>query len=186
MLNVEAFAPATTSATSAPSVPPSPTSSMQPTMDWKDIVLGPLAHDVPSNPLLAELFDGWSRRKSHELKHHFDYGCVRELVGLLDRLAAKDPRRFVRWEAIKVAMKRCRRREGKNKGKRYSARTIQRSFQALRDSGIIRKTKDCWGKGYIVASHEDITRPTPDGWCKLLVDFNSRWARINGRKESKE
>ncbi len=184
MLSIESFTP------SAPPAPPAPTPSVltapsvSPTPPTSGLIifgLPPLAHDFPS-PEVAELLDWGRKGQPHELRHHFEHSCVRELIGLLDTLASKNPRRFVRWEAIKVAMKRCRRREGKNKGKRYSARTIQRSFQALRDTGIIRKTKDCWGKGYIVADHKDVTRLAPDGWCELLIDFNGQWAQISGRK----
>lgn len=95
-------------------------------------------------------------KAKHQLKHHFR-GCIREVVGYLDSLAARDPERFV-WPTPEAVVKHCNRFKGKRP---YKLRMVKYVLAFLREQFVLeRVTRFRFGAlrdGYIVAPHDCFT-----------------------------
>src|ERR1700740_2202747 len=76
------------------------------------------------------------KQSSCSLKRHFQ-GCLRQYVGYVDLLAAKDPERFV-WASERNIARHCLKYSGgKPDEKPYEGRTARYCKQFLRERGII-------------------------------------------------
>jgi hypothetical protein len=96
------------------------------------------------------------------LKRHFQ-GCLRQYVGYVDFLAAKDAERFV-WASERDIARHCRKYSGgKPDEKPYQGRTARYCKRFLREQGIISEqiTRVRGGivrEGFIAAAHDSLVQ----------------------------
>jgi hypothetical protein len=91
--------------------------------------------------------------REHTLKQHFKRGtCARELVGILETLAAKREDRFV-FAGMEYLRKQCFMGD-KSKGKNFSERAFWNAVRLVRELGILSPLLRRDGReGMIVAPH---------------------------------
>jgi hypothetical protein len=114
------------------------------------------------------------------MKRHFE-GCLRQVVGFGEKLAASDPERFI-WAGEQGFLKQARKRDGK---RNYSQRQVRYSLAIAESFGIFTPAKrfrnGALRCGFIVAHHDSMT--TKQGTRCLLSLRPSRDApRVRGQK----
>jgi hypothetical protein len=105
--------------------------------------------------------------KTCRLKRHF-IGCLRQVVGLAEKLADNDPERFI-WITQKGFMAHARKRTSGM----YSNRQVRYSIGVAKQIGILtpteRKRNGVKRKGYIVREH-DLMTVSQGSRCVLSCD----------------
>jgi hypothetical protein len=118
-------------------------------------------------------------KENCELKNHYR-GAMREVVGYLDMLAAKDPERFV-FCGVDDIVKHCQKYQSKNL---HSKTWVEKLLAELRHrhvvSGrLVRVRRHQEVVGFIVAPHSCLTETMLDGTCIFRgpVQTCGRWER---------
>lgn len=122
------------------------------------------------------------------LKRHFT-GCLRQVIGILDHLASKDPDRLV-WITTASVQKHC-----KNYGVKgeplYSLKMVEVCLKALRDKGIIshqhalevqQRRGFIVDHAFVVAPHDALCKET-NTTCRFVgmaVVPGTKWAAGKG------
>lgn len=105
--------------------------------------------------------------KPHGLKSHFS-GCLREIIGIADKLAANDPERFV-FAGPKFLQQHAGRKDGAG----YSPRQVMYTIAQAERLGIFQPdAKERQGRmcgGWIVKAHEDIAAPNGSSCVTRLL-----------------
>lgn len=121
-----------------------------------------------------------------KLKRHFKSGCLRQIVGYADLLAAKDPERFI-W--VKD-WKHCAKRGRKGEDGHYGDTSIKMCIRALENCGILtpvrRERSSATRTGWIVARHDDVCEKMEiHGRCQLkaIPDFTVSSRRQGERRD---
>jgi hypothetical protein len=109
-----------------------------------------------------------TRGKACSLKRHFGTGCMRQIIGYAEKLAAQDPERFI-W--VREWQKTAKRGRNGDSGV-YSATQIKRSVWALEAGQLLiaarRSRNGRMRTGWIVAKHDDVATITGRK-CRLLA-----------------
>lgn len=112
------------------------------------------------------------------LKRHFLL-CLRQVVGLAEKLAAEDPERFI-WASEAFFLKHARQRNGKT----YSQRQVRYCLAHLESVGILTATERVRNgvlrTGFIVRHHDSMT--TKQGTRCLLLLEPSKLSRVQGQR----
>ena len=122
--------------------------------------------------------------KPCSLKRHF-IGCLRQVVGYAEKLAANDPERFV-WVTERGFVQQALRRNRKDL---YSERQVRYSRQFAEQLGLFhpaRKIRNgSMRVGFVVVGHDDVAVPTGSR-CILRNRWNPEKRRVRGQKRSDE
>lgn len=126
---------------------------------------------------------GLPRQGGCTLKRHF-LGCLRQIIGLAEKLAANDPDRFV-WAGKPFFIRHARKRRNGE----YKARQVHNSFLVAELLGVLGQEEErlrngIVRKGFTVLSHDSVTTET-DSRCLLKVKrMNSVSSRVRGEKRN--
>jgi hypothetical protein len=111
------------------------------------------------------------RGKPCSLKRHFGPGCLRQIIGYAEKLAANDPDRFI-W--VRDWKKTAKRGRAGSDGV-YGATQIKRCLWWLESAQLLiparRLRNGRTMTGWIVAAHEDVSELN-DGRCRLQASSN--------------
>ena len=122
--------------------------------------------------------------KPCSLKRHF-IGCLRQVVGYAEKLAANDPERFV-WLTEKGFVQQALRR---NKKDRYKARQVRYCRQLAEQLGLFHPARrirnGSMRLGFVVVAHNDVAVSTGSR-CILRNTWNPKKRRVRGQKRSDE
>jgi hypothetical protein len=120
------------------------------------------------------------KHKSCTLKRHF-LGCLRQIVGLAEKLAANDRERFI-WAGERAFLKQARKRNGKSN---YSQRQVRYSLAIAESLGLLTPAKrvrhSVLRAGFIMEHHDSLT--TQQGArCLLSLRPPCKPPRVRGQK----
>lgn len=114
------------------------------------------------------------------LKRHF-LGCLRQIVGLAEKLAANDQERFI-WAGERAFLKNACKRNSKNS---YSRRQVRYCLAIAESLGILtpaeRVRRSVLRKGFIVEHHDSLARAEGTR-CVLAARPSDKPPRLQGQK----
>jgi hypothetical protein len=120
------------------------------------------------------------------LKNHYR-GAMREVVGFLDMLAARDPERFV-YCGVDAIQRHCKKFQSKNL---HSKTWVEKVLAELRHRHVVsrrlvrvRRYEEV--AGFIVAPHSCLTKSMPDDSCIFHGPVCGNWAAIVKTDEERE
>ncbi len=111
-------------------------------------------------------------------KRHFAGGsCLRELIGILDKMAAWNPHRFV-YGSVAWLVKKCNGKYRKGGARPFSKQAVMNALAMLKEEKIVSNYcrgpieiggREVWRGGWIVAPHDFMTErnDTFGHWCNF-------------------
>jgi hypothetical protein len=140
-----------------------------------------LDNRLGSGNLLVAVRSSFRGTPCAALKRHF-IGCERQLIGLAELMAARDPERFV-WIKFRSWQKHAQKRDGTL----YSKSHIWHRLQILESLGLLlpacRYRSRAWRNGFVVTRHEDVARIEGEH-CVLMIEKSPVSLRRPGEKRS--
>jgi hypothetical protein len=123
------------------------------------------------------------KEKPCTLKRHF-LGCLRQVIGLAEKLARNDPERFV-WAGQQAFLKHAKKRDGK---RGYSQRQVRYSLATAESYGVLtpaRRVRNGVLRTGFIVEHHDRIMSQKGGRCLLSLRPSSTPPRAPGQKRNR-